>query len=288
MKDEPDRLSAVPVGRTDSRKPFLAGPRALGMEAFNVNASHHGGVVGCASCSHALAGFDVMRFEPRPGVASDEAFFSIMDEYFTAAEFEAIRAGVEPSALEVSVDGVGRPTPDCSPALRSFYWHWVAKEAFVKCMGLGIVVPLGRIRVRFDGPRICDVAVEAEGAGVATKAPADMAATVVEVDGEPVAGWRAVPLLINGAFPAAVAAAALEAAAAPLADEEVWPRRPPRPREAEGAGAGASAAAGSAGALLGLASRWPRVELARVVVEAPVLRKWAATGGVPGPRAPPA
>ena len=33
--------------------PLQAGPRALGMEAFNVNASHHGGVVGCASCSHA-------------------------------------------------------------------------------------------------------------------------------------------------------------------------------------------------------------------------------------------
>ena len=30
-----------------------AGPRAPGMEAFNVNASHHGGIVGCASCNHA-------------------------------------------------------------------------------------------------------------------------------------------------------------------------------------------------------------------------------------------
>lgn len=202
-----------------------------------------------------VAAVDVMRFEPRPGVSCDEEFFALMEEYFTDREWASIRAGVEPDAerVELRREGPGRADAagGVSGPMRSFYWHWVGKEAAVKAMGLGLVVPLRRIEVRFagagkgvgggeqaQGAKSAVDAARSETSGRAAAAAADgdgaeRAAVELWLDGERAAAWSLVPLLVAGSFPAMVAAAPRSAAAEPLADGECEAMWPPPAKDAD-------------------------------------------------------
>lgn len=195
-------------------------PEAL---LLNCNCSHHDGLIVCASSNEALVGVDVMSFEMRPAVASDEAFFAIMADYFSGDEWRAIREAQVPHHSVVTTEfarGAAPRVVGISGRLQSFYWHWCAKEALIKTLGLGLHVPLLRLRVRIGACDLKEVLAPSDGPAE----PESEAATAltVLVDGERPSGWTFHAMLIDGFFPCVVCTAPPEHAAEALGSP--WPR----------------------------------------------------------------
>jgi hypothetical protein len=92
-----------------------------------------------------------MKFEPMKGVEGDEDFFRLMTPWFTPREWEAIRAGWTPIAEGseplCSSSFVTDRVITISPALQSFLWHWVVKEAVIKALGVGMGMDLQTLEV---------------------------------------------------------------------------------------------------------------------------------------------
>ncbi len=94
---------------------------------FNLSHSHGRMLVGITSRRD--VGVDLEQIRAKTDI------LKLAERFYAPAEFNAI-------ALQ-----------DASSQRESFYRHWVAKEAFLKCKGVGLKFPLGQCRVTmaFDG-----------------------------------------------------------------------------------------------------------------------------------------
>lgn len=103
-------------------KPGLAGQDAAQQPVqFNLSHSHGRMVVGIAHRRD--VGVDLEQIRPKTDV------MKLARRFYASAEIEAIAR------------------QDASGQRDAFYRHWVAKEAFLKCKGVGLQFPLGQCRV---------------------------------------------------------------------------------------------------------------------------------------------
>lgn len=104
-------------------KPFL--PRRPDV---HFSLSHSGGRVMCVTADRPV-GCDIQETSPRD--------LRIAHRFFSDAECEAIFAGESEEARQ-----------------RMFFRIWALKESFLKCIGLGLALPLNAFSVLPDGERI--------------------------------------------------------------------------------------------------------------------------------------
>eukprot|EP00933_Yihiella_yeosuensis_P057243 TRINITY_DN5690_c0_g1_i1.p1 TRINITY_DN5690_c0_g1~~TRINITY_DN5690_c0_g1_i1.p1 ORF type:complete len:468 (+),score=90.51 TRINITY_DN5690_c0_g1_i1:46-1449(+) len=120
----------VTIKRTKGRKPFLAAPLTPKDEApnWNVNCSHEGSWVVCASEPTCVAGIDVAELRRTKKNSEPIDFHNVFQEHLTQKEW----------------DYVNSHGPDLDDQYEAFSRFWSAKEAFVKARGDGIAYPLGQ------------------------------------------------------------------------------------------------------------------------------------------------
>lgn len=115
--------------RTKQGKPYLAHHSKTN---FNFNISHSDSFVIFGCEPNDLIGVDVMRTTiPRAVTNQDrEEFFETMTNCFTSSEWNQILSSSEMSIRE-----------------ESFFRHWTMKEAYIKCIGLGLGFELLRVQL---------------------------------------------------------------------------------------------------------------------------------------------
>jgi len=122
--------TGISVKRTKGRKPFLASPLPPEKEApnFNLNVSHEGAWVVCASEPTCVAGIDVAELRRLKANGEPVDFKKSFKDNLTANEWAVVeQAGSDPDAqYEV------------------FSRFWSAKESFVKARGDGLAFELGK------------------------------------------------------------------------------------------------------------------------------------------------
>ncbi|CAE7657715.1 Aasdhppt [Symbiodinium pilosum] len=120
----------IEIKRTKGKKPFLAQPLPPEDEApnWNVNCSHEGKWVVCASEPHVIAGIDVaeLRRKRRDGEPID--FHDVFKDNLTWKEWQYVK----------------EHGPCLDREYEVFSRFWSAKEAFVKARGDGLAYPLGK------------------------------------------------------------------------------------------------------------------------------------------------
>ncbi|CAE8588427.1 unnamed protein product [Polarella glacialis] len=123
-------FDAVTIKRTKGRKPFLAAPLTPQEEApnWNVNCSHEGSWVVCASEPKCLAGIDVAELRRTSKRGDPVDFHDVFKEHLSPKEW-----------THVNSHG-----PDLDDQYEVFSRFWSAKESFVKARGDGIAYPLGQ------------------------------------------------------------------------------------------------------------------------------------------------
>jgi len=125
----------IVIKRTKGRKPFLASPLPPEEEApnWNVNVSHEGSWVVCASEPLCLVGVDVAelrRYKPNGQVIEFHKHFK---DNLTETEWDSVNSAG--ASLDAQYEVFSR--------------YWAAKEAFVKARGDGIAYPLGQADFRW-------------------------------------------------------------------------------------------------------------------------------------------
>ncbi|CAK9064667.1 unnamed protein product [Durusdinium trenchii] len=118
----------IEIKRTKGSKPFLAYPLCPEDEApnWNVNCSHEGKWVVCASESHVIAGIDVAEMRRTNNKGQTIDFHNVYRGSLTDKEWEYVKAH----------------GPCQDKEYEAFSRFWSAKEAFVKARGDGIQYPL--------------------------------------------------------------------------------------------------------------------------------------------------
>eukprot|EP00931_Biecheleriopsis_adriatica_P058118 TRINITY_DN34532_c0_g1_i2.p1 TRINITY_DN34532_c0_g1~~TRINITY_DN34532_c0_g1_i2.p1 ORF type:complete len:427 (+),score=89.17 TRINITY_DN34532_c0_g1_i2:106-1281(+) len=123
-------FKAITIKRTKGKKPFLAEPLPPVGEApnWNVNCSHEGSWVVCASEPHVIAGIDVAELRRTKKNGEPIDFYDVFKENLTQKEWDYVKEhGSDPDT-----------------EYEAFSRFWSAKEAFVKARGDGIAYPLGQ------------------------------------------------------------------------------------------------------------------------------------------------
>lgn len=101
--------------------------------AVSFNVSHQGSyTVLAGETTGVKLGVDIMTFDYARSKSISE-FFRLMDRNFSAAEWREIR---------------GSPGKSEAEQMSMFCRHWALKESYVKALGVGITVDLGRIDFR--------------------------------------------------------------------------------------------------------------------------------------------
>jgi len=166
-------FKGISVPRTKGRKPFLASPLPPSTEApnFNVNASHEGSWVVCASEPHCVVGIDVAELRRLKKNGEPIDFRKSFRDNLTAHEWR-------------EVDKAGA---DLDRQYEVFSRFWAAKESFVKARGDGLGYPLGQAEFHWSPLEGFD-----EGAAFEGK---------VVVEGREAPLWRFVQHRMPGATP---------------------------------------------------------------------------------------
>lgn len=110
------------IRRTKENKPY-AYCSSRSLKKWNYNVSHHGDYVAIASHKTLIIGVDIMTLT-KPNsryVQSDDAYFAIFKNHFTAIEMAHILE--QPTEIQ---------------RYRMFFINWSLKESFVKAIGCGI------------------------------------------------------------------------------------------------------------------------------------------------------
>ncbi len=127
----------VKIYRRKGYKPVLQYDHAP--KTWNMNVSHHGGLVAIASDSHRLCGLDVVDLNDANrhsnSLSDTEEYLNCFRDRFTSAEWSFING--LPSQSK-NVDRIHR-----------FFINWSMKEAYVKAIGEGLMFDL--LRVEFEG-----------------------------------------------------------------------------------------------------------------------------------------
>lgn len=120
----------IEIKRTKGRKPFLANPLPPEKEApnWNVNCSHEGKWVVCASEAHVIAGIDVAELRRKKKDGDPIDFHDVFKDNLTYKEWEYVKTH----------------GPCLDKEYEAFSRFWSAKEAFVKARGDGLAYPLGQ------------------------------------------------------------------------------------------------------------------------------------------------
>ncbi|CAJ1377440.1 unnamed protein product [Effrenium voratum] len=120
----------IEIKRTKGRKPFLAQPLPPEDEApnWNVNCSHEGSWVVCASEPHVIAGIDVAELRRKRKDGQPIDFHNVFKDNLTFKEWEYVK----------------EHGPCHDREYEAFSRFWSAKEAFVKARGDGLAYPLGK------------------------------------------------------------------------------------------------------------------------------------------------
>jgi len=122
-------FTRITIKRTKGKKPFLAEPLASEDQApnWNVNCSHEGSWVVCASEPLCVAGIDVAELRRHKKNGEPIDFHQVFKDNLTPKEWDYVR-----------LHG-----PDLDTEYEAFSRFWSAKEAFVKARGDGLAFPLG-------------------------------------------------------------------------------------------------------------------------------------------------
>mmetsp|Transcript_22022 Transcript_22022/g.42257 ORF Transcript_22022/g.42257 Transcript_22022/m.42257 type:complete len:405 (+) Transcript_22022:70-1284(+) len=122
-------FKGIEVSRTKGRKPFLQTPLPPVAEApnFNVNVSHEGAWVVCASEPLCVCGVDVAELRRLKPNGEPIDFYKGFADQLSETEWADVRKG----------------GPSLDDQYEVFSRYWAAKEAFTKARGDGLGFPLG-------------------------------------------------------------------------------------------------------------------------------------------------
>ncbi len=151
----------VKIERRKGYKPVLRYCRAP--KAWNMNVSHHGGMVAIASNSHRLCGVDTMDLTDGDrhcnSLKETETYLKCFQDTFTSFEWSYI-------------NGLHQTHHMNRDRVQRFLIQWSMKEAYVKAIGEGLFFDLLR--------------VEFEGSGDDPNRPTS---AIVRVDGQELTDW---------------------------------------------------------------------------------------------------
>ncbi|KAI8821181.1 uncharacterized protein EV422DRAFT_56864 [Fimicolochytrium jonesii] len=136
---------AIRIERDEHGKPFLSSPR---IPFLHFNISHHGDWVVVAAGFAKQLGVDVASVEAS-SLSADE-HLRVFGELFTNREWEYVYGGGAPGSRTPPQGGYGEGKEEQIYALRRFAQLWALKESYVKAVGVGLPLDLGRVEVRFD------------------------------------------------------------------------------------------------------------------------------------------
>eukprot|EP00929_Paragymnodinium_shiwhaense_P069429 TRINITY_DN35005_c0_g1_i1.p1 TRINITY_DN35005_c0_g1~~TRINITY_DN35005_c0_g1_i1.p1 ORF type:complete len:344 (-),score=77.41 TRINITY_DN35005_c0_g1_i1:766-1797(-) len=125
-----DNYRSFRIRRTKGKKPFLQSPLTDEEEApnWNVNVSHEGCWVVCASEPECVVGVDVADLRRLKPNGQPIDFHKVFEDQLTAAEWRVVTEAGE----------------DLDAQYEVFSRFWSAKEAFVKARGDGLGYELGK------------------------------------------------------------------------------------------------------------------------------------------------